>query len=91
MSFLFFYRINANVDLIVNGVELLKALKISPTNRAKDHEYVSSLEELQEVFGHFLAAGAAAERAFTDAKLFKEIVDTASELKSAEVICYKAQ
>ena len=71
--------------MIVNGVELLNALDVT-AGEGRDHVVISNLHELQEVFGYYFSAGAAAERAFMDPKLFGNIVDIATNLPSAQVI-----
>ena len=77
--------INANIDLIVEGTELLSSLGISPANAA-DHAQLDSLSHLQEAFMWSFLRGGAAERPFNDARLFATVVDTASNLNKAEVI-----
>ena len=77
--------INANIDLIVEGTELLSSLGVTPA-KAADHAQLDSLSHLQEVFMWSFSRGGAAERPFNDAQLFATVVDTASNLNKAEVI-----
>ena len=81
----FLSSINANIDLIVEGTELLSSLGVPPADAA-DHAQLHSLGHLQEAFMWSFSRGGAAERPFNDAELFATVVDKASSLKKAEVI-----
>ncbi|RUS71928.1 hypothetical protein EGW08_020303 [Elysia chlorotica] len=76
-------RINSNLDIIVPGVDLLKALNISP-GRKQNHESIANLEQLQETFSQYLARGSAAERPFMDRTLYGDIIKTAETLEQTE-------
>lgn len=49
------------LDLLVDGIPLMKALDIKPPSKAKYHEDISTLQELSEMFAFFLEQGAAVE------------------------------
>eukprot|EP00118_Oscarella_pearsei_P012683 m.95439 g.95439 ORF g.95439 m.95439 type:complete len:140 (+) comp36851_c0_seq1:97-516(+) len=53
--------LNANVDLIVSGTDLLRALGASEGRQA-DYDEISSIEQLQQMFEHRMARCWAAER-----------------------------
>lgn len=80
----FICRTNANIDLIVSGVELLNKLKQSPGGQ-ENHNRLTSLADLQETFSYFFSRGRAAERIFTDAELYKQVVETVFSLGNIEV------
>ncbi|KAL8581110.1 hypothetical protein ACOMHN_033558 [Nucella lapillus] len=74
---------NANVDLIVSGVALLRQLKISPGSE-ENHSSLTSLGDLQDTFSYFFNKGSAAERIFTDPALYKDVVKVVFDLKEIE-------
>ncbi|KAK7480016.1 hypothetical protein BaRGS_00028749 [Batillaria attramentaria] len=74
---------NANVDLIVSGVDLLTKLGLSP-GKQQNHNSLRSLSDLQETFSFFFSKGRAAERIFLDASVFSEVVEAASSLEEVE-------
>ena len=78
------FSTNANVDLIVRGTELLKALGIEPATDS-DRKELATLDDLQQTFHYFFRKGAGAERSFTSSEVFKQIIQTAASLSSAEV------
>ena len=82
-----FYRINTNVDLIVPALTLMEALGIAPGDR-EDKDALTSLDDLQTTFAHFFSKGSAAERAFLDKDIFKQIVKTADLLEKKNVSNY---
>lgn len=49
------------VDLIVDGVALLKKINLSPTDQPLHHDYIENAEQLAQSFAYFFAPGAAAE------------------------------
>ncbi|GFO02997.1 ADP-dependent glucokinase [Plakobranchus ocellatus] len=75
--------INSNLDVIVPGVALLKALNVSPGKKA-NHESLTNLKQLQETFAQFLARGSAAERPFLNKALYMEIIKAAKSLNQIE-------
>ncbi|OWF54069.1 ADP-dependent glucokinase-like [Mizuhopecten yessoensis] len=75
--------INSNVDLIVPGVGLLKALRV-PSGRRENKDVLKNLDDLQDTFAHFFAKGSAAERAFLDKDIFQKIVSTGNTLENAQ-------
>ena len=44
---------NTNLDLVVNAIDLLKALGVNPKDTVKDNADIKSLEQLQETFSYF--------------------------------------
>ena len=80
-----YYRINACVDLIVSGTDLMHALQIQPSGK-KNHDKLDSIEHLQESFHHFFQKGSAAERFFSNADQFKDVIKSASSLDKAQVL-----
>ena len=85
LEFFLQHSINACVDLIVNGTELLRALDILPGSRV-NHDTVKTLAQLQEVFHHHFANGAGAERHFSNKAVFKQVVSAASKLEGGQVL-----
>lgn len=78
--------VNSCVDVVVSGVALLRALGLSPgPGPGLDHEVLGSLEDLSQAFSFFLSRGAAAERFFSDAELFKNISQTALRIPTAKL------
>ncbi|ESO88231.1 hypothetical protein LOTGIDRAFT_126443, partial [Lottia gigantea] len=75
--------VNGNLDVIVDGVNLLKKMKITP-GRLQNHAIINNLQELQETFHHFFTQGSAAERIFTDPVLYEKITQTADDVDGAE-------
>ncbi|XP_033750170.1 ADP-dependent glucokinase-like [Pecten maximus] len=75
--------INSNVDLIVPGVVLLKALAV-PSGRSENKDILKTVNDLEETFAHFFAKGSAAERAFLDKKIFQRIVSTSKMLEMSQ-------
>ncbi|XP_074649932.1 ADP-dependent glucokinase-like [Tubulanus polymorphus] len=73
--------INACVDLIVSGSELLKSLSIEPSETVENHLQLQTLKHLQETFSFSLSTGAAIERPFTNEQLFRQVIDAASGLE----------
>lgn len=80
----FVFRVNANVDLVVNGTELLRQLKVEPGIK-HDHALLHTIAHLQETFHFSLSKGAAIERYFTDPDIFLEITQGATELEEMQV------
>ena len=78
------FRLNANLDLIVSGTALLRALK-QAAGKADDHLSLGTVEDVQETFAYFHGRGSAAERVMTSAAVFKEIVQTADKLDKKKV------
>ncbi|KAK3097938.1 hypothetical protein FSP39_014684 [Pinctada imbricata] len=75
--------VNSNVDLIVSGVDLLKALKLKP-GEAQNLDQLNSLNDLQDIFNFFFTKGSAAERAFLNEEVYKQITRTAESLEDAQ-------
>lgn len=70
------------LDLLVDGIPLMKALDIKPPSKAKYHEDISTLQELSEMFAFFLEQGAAVER-FISLKMLRSMVKTAGSLSGS--------
>lgn len=47
---------------------------------------MANLQELQEIFSHYLSKGSAAERNFADLKVYNEVVAAADSLNDIEVL-----
>ena len=77
-------RVNCNVDLIVRGTSLLKALNQEPTPGV-NHDVIHSVNQLQESFAYSFSMGAAAERFFSTKEPYATVVEAASQLKDAHV------
>lgn len=78
------FRVNSNVDIIVSGVSLLKALNIEPGDKRNNH-VLSSVDELQETFAFYFARGSAAERSFTNPIVYQKIIQAAETISNVEV------
>ena len=76
--------LNANLDLIVRGTELLSALQLSPAP-GKDHAVLDSLGDLQDMFALSHSQCSAAERLMTSPELYKRVVNVAAGLDSKKV------
>ncbi|XP_008298689.1 ADP-dependent glucokinase [Stegastes partitus] len=68
------------VDLIVDGVSLLKKIGLPPTDQPLHHDYLENAEQLAQSFAYFFAPGAAAERFMLNDTLFSELVEGARDL-----------
>ncbi|XP_029000105.1 ADP-dependent glucokinase [Betta splendens] len=68
------------VDLIVDGVSLLKKIGLPPTDQPLHHDYIQSADQLAESFAYFFAPGAAAERFMLNDTLFSELVEASRDL-----------
>ncbi len=75
---------NANVDLIVRAVDLLKELGVTPGDRI-DHTVLDNFEHLQNSFHFHFSRGGAVERTFTDQAAFIKIIEAANRLENVEV------
>lgn len=85
MNFLLLlFSLNANLDLIVRGTELLRKLELTP-GPGKDHSVLDSLDDLQDIFSLSHAQCSAAERTMTSASLYKRVVDAAASLEDKKV------
>lgn len=82
--FLNFGSINADVDLIVSGVDLLTKLGQVP-GKERNHNALRSVSDLQETFTYFFTRGCAAERIFADSQAYRDIVKAAFSLDKVEV------
>ncbi|XP_020659362.2 ADP-dependent glucokinase isoform X1 [Pogona vitticeps] len=76
--------VNACVDVVLSGVKLLQALGLD-SGTGQDHSVLHSATDLKEAFTYFMGKGAAAERFFSNAQLFHQIAQTASEYPGAQL------
>lgn len=81
-----FLRVNACIDVVVSGVNLLQALALDP-GAGHEHDVLRSKEDLKEAFIHYMERGAAAERFFSDKEVFQRIARAAAEYPGAQVQC----
>ena len=70
---------NANLDMIVSAVDLLKALDMDITLPC-DHSNLSSTTELEQLVAFSMLHCAGIERVFTHQSLFDTIVNIAASL-----------
>lgn len=82
----FLLRVNACIDVVVSGVNLLQALALDPGS-GDDHDVLHSKEDLKETFIHYMERGAAAERFFSNKEVFQRIARAAAEYPGAQVQC----
>ena len=75
---------NVDADLIVSGISLLKSLNAQPGNPS-DHHVLVSVDDLQRTFAYYFEQGAAAERFFSNADVFQQIVVVSNTLKEKKV------
>ena len=74
-----FNRVNANIDLIVPALSLLKALNVSHT-APSDHSSLNSVMQLEQLVSFSMLHCAGIERVFSDPELFTHIVQVAETL-----------
>lgn len=70
------------LDILVDGIPLMKSLGVEPPKVAKYHETMETLEQVREMFAFFLSEGAAAER-FIQLPLLDHMVDMAEKVAGA--------
>jgi hypothetical protein len=72
---------NTNVDLIVDALGVLKALRVDPTSaRPHPHSSLKSLQEFHDTFSNFFSQGSAAERLIENDSLCADIVAAAQRV-----------
>ena len=71
--------VNANIDLIVSAIPLLRALNETPSVGV-DHSVLSSTRALQELVSFSMQECAGTERYFSNKSLFHHIVQTAQAI-----------
>lgn len=85
------HSLNADVDLILPAIPLLKALNVTPGKRSSDHNTVTSANDLQEVVAYSMTTCSGVERAVTDKELFDHImqlsVDIPHEVSMQLTVC----
>ncbi|XP_069787083.1 ADP-dependent glucokinase [Narcine bancroftii] len=62
------------LDIVSDGIALLKKVGIKPTKNPVHHNYITSEEELAESFAYFFPPGAASERFIANETLFRNLV-----------------
>ena len=72
-------RLNSNLDLIVSGVGLLRALK-TPALSPSVPEVAQKDEDLSTLLGYSMQGCSAVERHYEDLQRYKEIVQVAQSL-----------
>ena len=83
-KFIFYFRINCDIDLIVSGVALMQALNQEPGQQL-DSVTIDSMEDFTNTFTHYFTKGMAAERTFTSGELYDKIVTAAETIPGKEV------
>ncbi|RDD45185.1 ADP-dependent glucokinase [Trichoplax sp. H2] len=74
--------LNANVDLILPGVDLLNELGAKP-NGTSDHLLLRNINDVQDCFARSMKSCSAAERTMESRTLYQEIVASAEKIKLA--------
>lgn len=72
--------VNTNVDLILSGTELFKALDIKEAGEVKNCQNIGSLGEFKACFKYFFKKGSAAERSFRGSDDFDTVITATQEL-----------
>ena len=72
------------MDLIVSGIELMRALGKEP-GQSQDSPTLDSIDDFTNTFTHYFTKGSAAERTFTNPKDFSTIVKVAETVPGREV------
>ena len=80
------YSVNANLDLIVSGAGLLKAMGTSP-QPPKLFEVLNEDKDISHLLAYSMESCLAVERFFTDLDRFKEIVKIASKDSLKHEVC----
>ncbi|XP_067844816.1 ADP-dependent glucokinase [Heptranchias perlo] len=62
------------LDIVVDGVALLKKAGIKPSKNPVHHNYITSEEQLAESFAYFFPPGAASERFISNDTLFRKLM-----------------
>ncbi|XP_078085719.1 ADP-dependent glucokinase [Mustelus asterias] len=62
------------LDIVADGVALLKKAGIKPSKNTVHHNYITSEEQLAESFAYFFPPGAASERFISNETLFRKLV-----------------
>ena len=82
--------LNSNLDLIVSGVGLLRALK-TPTLSPSLPEVAQKDGDLSSLLGYSMQGCSAVERHFEDLQRYKEIVQVAQSLPHEVSACKAAK
>ncbi|XP_078413411.1 ADP-dependent glucokinase isoform X2 [Cetorhinus maximus] len=62
------------LDIVADGVALLKKAGIKPSKNPVHHNFITSEEQLAESFAYFFPPGAASERFISNETLFRKLV-----------------
>jgi ADP-dependent glucokinase len=76
--------LNTNVDLILSGTDLFKAMNIDTKSRPQPHEHIASLNDFKESFMYYFKKGSAAERSFKTLGDFEAVLAASESLKNKE-------
>ena len=72
--------VNTNVDLILSGTDLFKALDIKEEGEVKNCQNIGNLGEFKACFKYFFKKGSAAERSFRAPDDFDTVITATQEL-----------
>ena len=76
--------INCNVDVIMQGVNVMNKVNVTTIEKIEDHEELNSLADLYSTFVHFFSKGAPAERFMANEDAF-EVLTKLAESKDEKV------
>ena len=76
---------NANIDLIVSALKVFEELGVKSGSKSRNHDEISSLQDLEECFSHYFKKCAAAERFVSSKEVFDQIVEAAKKIKESQV------
>lgn len=72
------------LDLIADGLAVLKNVGATPPDRPKHVNEIRSLEEFEEIFAYFFRHGAAAERFIDNDTLFSSLTEAAKSIVTTQ-------
>ena len=76
---------NANVDVIVSAINVLKQAGIRASLNSQDHNAIETAEQLEECFLYHFKKCAAAERFIASKELFDQLIKSSVSLENAKV------
>ncbi|XP_065070330.1 ADP-dependent glucokinase-like isoform X2 [Rhopilema esculentum] len=77
-------RVNANVDVIVSAINVLKQVGIRPSLNSQDHNAIETAGQLEECFLYHFKKCAAAERFIASEELFDQLIKASVSLENAK-------
>ncbi|EFA84840.1 glucokinase [Heterostelium album PN500] len=77
---------NTNLDLVVNAVDLLHALGLSPTQNPTPSDEIHTLSQFEQTFTYYFDSGSAAERFITEKDVFDQIIKATDSLNRQEYL-----